>query len=377
MSEALEVLRATIAVLPKTADYPAGPHDVADTTPEERAREHAELRRLDLLEQRQTRPLLGYHGGDRILSAPQMPESLWGEGDEVAAAKGEATVFFGPPSSMKSVLLQNLMLRMIEVVKTPLLGYPVAPVDRFMLFALDRKNQILRSIRRQIGTSDRDHLNERLVIWDEPLPRLLDQDPELLAAIALENHADAVALDSLKDVLSALSDEEAALGFTRAIQLAIAAGVEVFASHHDRKIPSVQKQRPVRLDDAIGSRFLTASLGSVLALTGSPGGPVIELRQLKAPATEIGPLRLTQDFNTGEIKIFDQVDLRELIRDGRGLTASEAARALFDKSKPTPNEVEKARRRLQHLVDRNLAVERKGSGPVPSKWYPIVKGPHE
>ena len=58
----------------------------------------------------------------------------------------------------------------------------------------------------------------------------------------------AIVVDSLKDMLPRLSDEEAAAAFNRLVQECIAAGVQVLLLHHMRKANDDNK-RPKALAD--------------------------------------------------------------------------------------------------------------------------------
>jgi replicative DNA helicase len=100
-----------------------------------------------------------------------------------------------------------------------------------------------------------------------------------------------------------------------------------------------------------GSRWLTAGMGSVLLLWGEAGDLVIELTHLKQPAEDVGPFRILHDHRAGSSTVFHPLDLEVLAATAPvGLTAKAAASAIFASTKASPNEVEKARRRLDSLV---------------------------
>jgi len=105
-----------------------------------------------------------------------------------------------------------------------------------------------------------------------------------------------------------------------------------------------------------GSRWLTAGAGSVVLLWGEPGDLVVELRHLKQPADEIGPLQVVHNHDLGVTTIHEQADLEVVLeRTVGGLTVKDAARVLFESDEPRQNEIEKARRKLDKLVDRGHA----------------------
>ena len=104
-----------------------------------------------------------------------------------------------------------------------------------------------------------------------------------------------------------------------------------------------------------GSTWLTAGAGSVLLVWGQPGDAVVELSHLKQPVDAIGPLTLLHDHERGVTVVQNEVDLLALVRTSNGLTAQGAARALFKKESPEPNETERARRRLEQLCKKGVA----------------------
>ena len=64
----------------------------------------------------------------------------------------------------------------------------------------------------------------------------------------------------------------------------------------------------------------------------------------------MGPYQLLHDHDKGRSTIWRCVDLLELVRASEMVSANDAAGALFDTSKPTAAQREKARRRLEALV---------------------------
>ena len=98
-----------------------------------------------------------------------------------------------------------------------------------------------------------------------------------------------------------------------------------------------------------------------MLLWGEPGDLIVELRHLKQPADEVGPFRVVHDHGRGATTIHEHVDLETVLETTRfGLTVKDAARVLFESDDPRANEIEKARRKLERLVERNLAERRDG-----------------
>ena len=304
--------------------------------------------------------LLGVGGGSWLADVPTEIPALWGDGERVAWAEAEALMLYGSDGAGKGVLAQNLVLRLIGVIPGDFLGLPVASRRRVVYLAQDRPAQIRRSLRRMVGEVDLQDLDDRLAVVWEPLPKLIDEDPDQLVRIAETNEADVIVVDSVKDIIAKPSDEESGLAMRRAYARALAAGVDVLLLHHDRKAHGQTKRTRLGIDDVYGSRFMVGGCGSVLAINGGSGDPVVDLRHIKQPAGEVGPFRVLYDFETGGATIHHGTDLLSLVRaSSRGLTARDAAAAVYDSDKPTPAEKERARRSLEALVAKGLAVGRR------------------
>lgn len=292
-------------------------------------------------------------GGDFILDTPPDPLPLWGRGDEVLLADGEALIIAGPQGVGKTSLAQQLALGRAGFSEyADLLGYAVEPGAGTVLYlAMDRPRQVARSFRRMVGEAWRDQLNRRLQVWQGPPPHDLARVPALLTRLCQQARADTVIVDSLKDAAVGLTDDEVGAGYNRARQAAVTAGVQVIELHHNRKqLSGARTERP-SLDDLYGSTWLPSGAGSVLLLTGAPGDPIVGLHHLKQPAAEVGPLKVIHDHDTGRSSVWHATDLVLLAAQPGGLSAVEAARVLFETDKPTPSQKEKARRRLTSLAD--------------------------
>jgi replicative DNA helicase len=287
--------------------------------------------------------------------------SIWGDGEEVAWPEGEALIVAGTDGAGKTVLAQNLIIRQTEILTDPFLNLHVTPRRRVLYLAQDRPRQAQRALRRLVGLVDRGTLDERLAVVDWPVDHLLDDDPELLVRLATENEADTLYVDSLKDVCLEPSSEVTGLAVRRAYALCIAEGVEVCLLHHDRKEGANSRRRILKLADVYGSRFITAGAGSVIALNGGSGDPIIDVRHLKQPAAEVGPLRVSLDFTTGEMTIFEGSDIYGILRNAKnGTTANDTARLLYGTEAPTAKERERARRKLETAVGRGRAHKKPG-----------------
>ena len=342
----------------------------APMTPAEWARFQAELARKPLLQpEPEPDPFRARPGGSWIFDRPDTPPAIWGDGDEVAWAEGEALMVVGPDGTGKTVLAGNLVLRLLEIDTRPLLGLPVRPRRRILYLAQDRPSQAARAFRRLVGTIDRPTLDQRLRVIDWPIEQL-DANPAGLLELAQDDDCDTVIVDSVKDVVAEPSSEKSGQAIKTGYQLAIASGVEVCLLHHDRKqIQDGRARRLLKLADVYGSRFMVAGCGSVIALNDRSGDPVIELRHLKLPAAEVGPLRITFNFETGEIDLYEGGDLLAILASAKvGLTAQDAARQLYETDKPSYAERERARRKLKSLVGKGLVVEAPSRGEEPARF---------
>ncbi|QOK21391.1 AAA family ATPase [Janibacter indicus] len=309
---------------------------------------HAELKRGD-------RPTTyARDGADFLLDDnPDEIPALWGHGTDILCAKGEPLMICGGPGVGKTTIAGQLLEARLGLGPRTVLDLPVEPTSsRVLYLAMDRPRQIQRALARLLRHEEhRDTLHERLIIWPGPPPADLAQDTDALARLAHEHGADTVFVDSLKDAFLGVSEDGPAAGYNRARQTAIAAGVELIELHHTRKNTASNgaKKPPATLSDVYGSTWLTSGAGSVISLDGDAGDAVVELRHLKQPADTIGPLKVLHDSTTGRSSIFHATDLIALARGNGDITAREAAKALSETDKPTANQVEKARRRLQAL----------------------------
>lgn len=300
--------------------------------------------------------------------------ALWGDGDDVLWAEGEALMIAGGMGLGKTTLAGQIVRAQLGL-STDVLGLPVHPIDGIILYlAMDRPRQIRRSMLRQFEPHERDAISGRLLIRTGPPIADIAAYPGLLAAMAKESRASVVYVDSLKDAAVGLSDDKVGAGYNRARQGLLADDVQICELHHNRKAAAgVTASGSVA--EVYGSTWLTSGAGSVITLTGDPGDPIIEFRHVKQPLNEVGPWRLLNDPHAGRMTVNHQVDLVDLARYAGpdGVTAAAAASAIFEKDNPNKAEVEKARYRLDRLAKGGLLVRIDGfrggaSGSSPSAW---------
>lgn len=314
-----------------------------------------------------------------IFDGPEHVCAAWGQGDEVLWASGETFAIVGPQGVGKSSLAQQVVLSRIGVRGPALLDLPVAVSEGKVLYvAADRPTQIKRSLRRMVVEAEhRELLHDRLVIHQGPLPFDLASEPDRLREYVAEKGegATCVVIDSLKDVASKLSSDEAGASINRAFQSLLVAGVDILVVHHQRK--GEHGSKPKSLSDVYGSTLITSGMGSIVVLWGDAGDPIVELTHLKQPLEEIGPFNVRHDHETGTTTRVEGVDLFDLIRGSAGLTTREAAEAFYGDTYLTDAQVEKVRRKLAKweregkVVRRGEAKPRAGRGGEGAKWYVV------
>ena len=197
-----------------------------------------------------------------------------------------------------------------------------------LLVQADRPKQGARSLWRMVqglGRTAHQRLKDGLLVWSGPPPFNLARQPEDLAMWAQDVGASVVVLDSLGVIVPRLADDETGAGVAQAFSFAVAQGIEIFANHHGRKAQA-DNRKPDTIADVYGSRWITSASGSVLSLWGLPGDPVLELKHLKQPAAEIGPLTVELDHARGTLAVVANTDLLDRLRSApNGLSAQEAA----------------------------------------------------
>jgi hypothetical protein len=299
-------------------------------------------------------------GAEWLQQLPESPPAIWGKGEQVLWAQGEALMIAGGPGLGKTTLAGQLVRGRLGLQRS-VLELPVEEGGALLYLAMDRPQQIGRRLRQQFSDGELAALEGtgRLVLGIGPPPQDLAKHPELLPELCAAARADSLVVDSLKDAAVGLTDDEVASGYNRARQLAITADVQVLELHHLVK-RGADGKAPTTLADVYGSAWLTAGAGSVLLLTGDAGDPIVRASHLKQPMEAWGPAEIAHDHAKGTSSVHTRVDLLELLALTKVQTPLSAARQLFGTEKPTRAEVERARRRLEHLVAGGKVEKRAG-----------------
>ena len=295
-------------------------------------------------------------GAAFLLDQPAEPPAIWGSGTEVLWAQGERLLLVGPTGVGKTTVSAQILEGLL--VGGDLLGWPVHPTSsRILYLAIDRPAQIARAVARTLGPLDRDLLADRLAFWRGPLPHDLGARPETLVELCQRAGAQTVFIDSLKDAAVKLNTDEVGGNLNRALQLCLAEGVDVLASHHHRKAERGTSKAPSTVDELFGSSLIASGAGSVLQLWGAPGDLVVNLSHLKQPAEQIGPLKVLHDHTTGRSEVMRGFDPLVAIRNSpNGLTTMDVARLMFERTTGDipDNERKKAERKLKGLEAKGL-----------------------
>ncbi|MCA1624143.1 MAG: AAA family ATPase, partial [Acidobacteria bacterium] len=235
-------------------------------------------------------------------SPPEVP-AIWGHnGKTVLWADGQGLVIVAPQGAGKTTLGILLLESLISESST-VLGFPIRPSKRGVLYmAMDRSIQIATAMRRRFGKYGREALAERGgYVWNGPAEEDFSRQPGLLLEIAEYFKVDTLFIDSLKDAVLRPTNEESAQSWNRAVQLCTAEGIQVCVLNHIVK--RAGHGEPINIDDSYGSNWLTAGMGSVLALNGGPYSSFLELTHLKPPANLLESLIVQRNNKTGALTV--------------------------------------------------------------------------
>jgi replicative DNA helicase len=262
----------------------------------------------------------------------------------------------GPPGVGKSTMAHLLVWGVLGFLPD-VLGYPIRTDHRRVVYlAMDRPRQIGRAMRRLTVPVPEPVLEDRLQVHQGPLPVSFAANPDWIRDKAIGFNAGTVVIDSIKDLLPSLSDEETASLYNNARQRCLAAGIEWLELHHNRKAGS-KNAEPKTLEDVYGNRMITAGAGSVLSLWGESGDTVVRLSQIKTPSGELFPKWLAIDKLAGTMELHESVTLRDVLHKAgqRGITVREAAALVYEVKRPDRNKTQNVRNKFNVMISKGVA----------------------
>ena len=202
-------------------------------------------------------------GDQFILAGGDDVEPVWGIGSRIAWSRCEPLLIVGPAGVGKTTLAQNIVKARLGLGAPEVLGMPVEPSEKPLLyFAADRPRQIRRAFRRLFADSDRTILNERLLVHTGPAPFDISKNPRALIEFATKaglGPGSTIVLDSLKDMARDLSKDDAGNAINQALQYVVAA-----QSKSSRSITSAKRKPTIASP---------APLPTSTAPSGSPPAP--------------------------------------------------------------------------------------------------------
>lgn len=309
---------------------------------------------------------------DWMFAQEEKQTILWGQDNDILWADGEALMIAGGMGLGKTTLAGNLIRAQLGL-SDEVLGLPVAQQEKPILYlAMDRPRQIRRSMRRQFDTAEMEAIRGRLIIRQGPPVTDMAVDPMLMAKMAMAVGAGCVYVDSLKDAVIGLSEDQVAAAYNRARQYLLAQGINILELHHNRKFNA--QTGGSGIGEIFGSTWLTSGAGSVIMLTGEPGDLVVRFHHRKTPADEVGPYHLHHDPDKGKLTVAGQIDLVISARNAGvdGLTARTAAEEMYEKRIVSDSDIKKAARQLDKLVTRGLLMKVDGERGGPGGSRPTV-----
>jgi hypothetical protein len=316
-------------------------------------------------------------GATFFLDVPSTPAAIWGRGDQILWARGEAFMIGGPQGVGKTTLAGQI-LRGACGLMPEVLGFPVQPFNnRVGYLAMDRPAQAQRALGRMFSAEEREFIRDIISVWRGPLFTDAAQDPDTLVRAAYEMDVECLFVDSVKDAAVGLSKDEVGAGYNRARQRALSEGIELAELHHTVKT-GADGGKPNNINGVYGSTWLTAGAGSVVMLWGEPGDAVVELLHLKQPMEDVGPFKISHDRETGLSSVFHDADTDVVALARRckstGITLAEAATYALGIEKPSAAQKEKMRRKLDRLVTDQLLAYVPGSEGRgnPARWFAVA-----
>lgn len=299
--------------------------------------------------------------GELLRTHSGPPPAQWGSGLDVLWSSGEPLTIEAGYGAGKTTLA-GLLVR-AQLFGGDVLGHPVRPLaegQRILYLAIDRPDQIGRSLARQFSPSQLDAIGDRLVIRNGPLPDDAAENNALFVDLCEYYGATHLYVDSLKDAARGLTEDRATGEYQVTRTRLLESGRQLVELHHLAKSGS-----------DYGSVWLRAGAGSVLRLSGRPGGPDGQLTHDKTPAHRVGPIKITHDRDAGEIHLAaaqPKAGLAEFVAShgDAGVTLAEAATHLFGAAETADRK--RAKRSLDKLTGDAGPLSEITEPGQPTRW---------
>ncbi|WP_326566046.1 AAA family ATPase [Mycobacterium sp. 3-98] len=302
------------------------------------------------------------NGGELLSAHTGPPPAQWGQGLDVLWVTGEPLMIEAGYGCGKTTLA-GLLVR-AQLFGGDVLGYPVRQLtdgQKILYLAIDRPDQIMRSMARQFRQEQLKAIGDRLTFWKGPLPDDAAENTQLLVDLCEYHRADFVYVDSLKDAARGLTEDRAAAAYQATRSALLATGRQLVELHHLTKSGG-----------DYGSVWLRAGAGSVLRMSGKPGGATGALAHDKAPAHKAGTIKLSHERDTGEIRTTTtpetKASLETWVAGHRGgVTLIQAAEYLYDSSERAAQA--RAKRVLNRLTGSTGPLSETRESGQPSRWF--------
>lgn len=254
-----------------------------------------------------------FPAGDWALDEPETTRAVVGRGQRILWATGETLMICADTGNGKSTLTQNIIRAGIGLIPD-ILSLAVRDFKSVLYVAADRPSQIRSSLRRMVNESNRQVWNDRVYIHHGPPEFVINEEPQRLLPFVRELSEklnrppfDCLVLDSLKDVVSKMDENEDGININRSLQSVCQQGLQVGVNIHPRKMGNGRdKERNPILDDVGGNKNIIAGAGSVLYI-GAPGNDGNnELYHLKSPAEPIEGYSIFMERRTGDISCYQR-----------------------------------------------------------------------
>lgn len=245
-----------------------------------------------------------YPAGSWALDQPQSNRAVAGNGQRILWAKGESFVICADTGGGKTTFALSAVRASMGLVPD-IIGMQVQAFQHILYVAADRPIQIKYALQRLVTEDNRMTWDTRMYIHEGPLDFAVNDKPSLLVpwlrelAEKLDREPfDCLVIDSLKDIVTAMDENDDGLHINTALQAVCREGIQLMLCIHPRKMGQ-QAKTPV-LDDVAGNKMIVSGAGSVVYL-GPPSDGLSAFYHLKSPAQKIDGIGIRLDPSTGDV----------------------------------------------------------------------------